>query len=351
MYEREETYGLGGKSRISFTLCAVNILFLPFLLAAADLVFTRFMCTFIGLFATFVNTFLKAKQEASDWPSGCVSDNDKMTYIDNYATHEGIHLDASSIKRNPGLRTVVKLILNSLWGKYGQRNNLLQSKICNHRQLLTAIYNENLDIHSVITCPANDNSFEVFFASKQHDVIEAKNTNIYIAAFTTSYARLKLYGLLHILQQRVMYYDTDSVIYIDDHSSAAQQIKLGDYLGDLTDELDGHQIQEFVSTGPKSYAYTCLPFRDPRDGFLKRKTVCKFKGVRKTLLNTRLINLKSMLQCIEDPTKKIDAENLQFKLNRHGQVLTRPQPKTFRMVYTKRWISDDGTYQTFPFGY
>jgi hypothetical protein len=39
-------------------------------------------------------------------------------------------------------------------------------------------------------------------------------TNIAIAAFTTAYARLKLYGVLDQLQERVLYYDTDSVIFV-----------------------------------------------------------------------------------------------------------------------------------------
>ena len=30
---------------------------------------------------------------------------------------------------------------------------------------------------------------------------------------------------------------------------------LGDYLGDLTDELDGDYITTFISGGPKNYAY------------------------------------------------------------------------------------------------
>lgn len=38
-------------------------------------------------------------------------------------------------------------------------------------------------------------------------------TNIFIAIFTTAHARLKLYSALETLQERVLYYDTDSVIY------------------------------------------------------------------------------------------------------------------------------------------
>ena len=37
--------------------------------------------------------------------------------------------------------------------------------------------------------------------------------NVFIAAFTTSLTRLKLYDALDFLGDRVLYYDTDSVIY------------------------------------------------------------------------------------------------------------------------------------------
>ena len=39
------------------------------------------------------------------------------------------------------------------------------------------------------------------------------NVNIFVACFTTSYTRLELYNALDILQQRVLYFDTDSIIY------------------------------------------------------------------------------------------------------------------------------------------
>lgn len=38
-------------------------------------------------------------------------------------------------------------------------------------------------------------------------------TNVFIAAFTTSHARLKLYDAMDALKERVLYYDTESVIY------------------------------------------------------------------------------------------------------------------------------------------
>ena len=80
-----------------------------------------------------------------------------------------------------------------------------------------------------------------------------KVDNIFSAVFTTAYARLKLYSELEKLQHRVFYYDTDSIIYVTRHGETP--LPMGVYLGDLTDELGGDTIEEFVSAGPKSYAY------------------------------------------------------------------------------------------------
>ena len=65
-----------------------------------------------GLFAQYVNTFLKFKQEASGWPEWCDNDEKKRKYIADYFQNEGIQLDWEAIKKNPGLRALAKLCLN-----------------------------------------------------------------------------------------------------------------------------------------------------------------------------------------------------------------------------------------------
>ena len=65
-----------------------------------------------GIFTEYVNTFLQIKQETSGWPEWCLTDQDKHTYIKNYFENEGIWLEEKNIKDNPGLRQLVKLILN-----------------------------------------------------------------------------------------------------------------------------------------------------------------------------------------------------------------------------------------------
>lgn len=77
-----------------------------------------------GLFAKYVNTFLKIKQEVSVFPSECVSDESKWGYIRDYKEKEGIDLEYDKITINPGLRSLAKLCLNSFWGKFGQRLSL-----------------------------------------------------------------------------------------------------------------------------------------------------------------------------------------------------------------------------------
>ena len=70
------------------------------------------------LFADYINTFLKIKQEASGYPKGVTTEEQKQRYIEEYFEREGIHLDPDKIEYNPGLRALAKLMLNSFWGKY-----------------------------------------------------------------------------------------------------------------------------------------------------------------------------------------------------------------------------------------
>ena len=99
----------------------------------------------------------------------------------------------------------------------------------------------------------NEEVVEVQYRSIEEFGTPNNKTNVVIAAFTTAYARLKLYDVLDILQERALYYDTDSAIYV--HKQGEPELPLGNYLGELTDELNGDYITSFVSGGPKNYAY------------------------------------------------------------------------------------------------
>ena len=42
--------------------------------------------------------------------------------------NQGIQLDPAKISYNPGLRILAKLMLNSFWGKFAQRSNLVKTE-------------------------------------------------------------------------------------------------------------------------------------------------------------------------------------------------------------------------------
>lgn len=105
------------------------------------------------------------------------------------------------------------------------------------------------------------------------DFVEAfSRTNTVIAAYTTAQTRLKLYSYLRRLDRRVLYCDTDSVVF----TTAAGQWEppLGDYLGDLTDETPKNSVTHFVTGGPKNYAFR-LAYPN-KEG---QTSICKVRGI------------------------------------------------------------------------
>ena len=82
-----------------------------------------------------------------------------------------------------------------------------------------------------------------------------RHTNEFIGSFVTAGARIHFYAYHDKLQERAIYTDTDSVIYIQ-NDDEAPLIECGDKLGSMTNELQpGEFIDEFVSGGPKNYSY------------------------------------------------------------------------------------------------
>ncbi|KAE9542740.1 hypothetical protein AGLY_002651 [Aphis glycines] len=164
----------------------------------------------------------------------------------------GIDLDIENIKENPGLRALAKICLNSFWGKFGQRPNQTKTEIISKPdRWYQVLLDSKLEIENIVFL--TDDLVEVSYKQINEYVGNEHNTNIYIAAFTTSNARLRLYNMLDNLGEKVVYYDTDSVFYIFDDV----EVKTGCMLGEWTDELGpGVHITDWVSTGPKSIAHT-----------------------------------------------------------------------------------------------
>lgn len=94
-----------------------------------------------GLFTDYVNMFLKLKQEASGFPEESKTEEQKRKYICQYKKKEGIQLEYEKIDKNPGLRCLAKLCLNSFGGKFGQRLSMRQSNFFHDSETDKFFYN------------------------------------------------------------------------------------------------------------------------------------------------------------------------------------------------------------------
>lgn len=276
------------------------------------------------LFKRYVDLFLKIKQEASGY------DGDIDAYVARYFQETGITLDPTQVRKNPGLRFIAKLCLNTLWGKFGQRCNFSQTvDTYNRADFENIVFSDQFEVESVELHTPTTRT--IMYKKKDAVVRPSRYTNIAIAAFTTAYARLRLYQVLEHLQERVLYCDTDSVIFYGDRT-----LEVGDFLGDLTDELEqGDTIMDFVATAPKSYAYRTL----------HGKEVCKVKGFSLNFRNQKFLNYESMKRALDEDSL-VMTQNLQFKISKDHSIVSQYPEKQFQVTATKRQRIE---YETIPF--
>jgi hypothetical protein len=120
------------------------------------------------------------------------------------------------------------------------------------------------------------------FADNEH-VLSLRHNNDVVFSFVTAGARIHLYSYLDRLQDKALYCDADSVIYIQPRDEPAL-VETGDNLGDMTSELKpGESTSEFVAAGPKNYAYKTGPG--------KGKTVCKVRRITLNYNALQLVNI------------------------------------------------------------
>jgi len=208
--------------------------------------------------------------------------------------------------------------------------------------LLTSPEHEITDI-----LPVNDDVIYVSWRLREEAVTSSPLTNVVIAAYTTALARLKLYSYLELLDKRVLYYDTDSCIYVSTGEPNEYEPHTGNFLGDMTDELEsyghGSYIESFVSGGPKFYAYVV---RTPEG---RTREICKVKGITLNYNNSLIVNFNSIRKLIMERERQEQEEteeeatgtalNLRFNAIRRTafhDIVTRSETKSCAPVLVKR---------------
>ncbi|XP_016841608.1 uncharacterized protein LOC107981175 [Nasonia vitripennis] len=150
-----------------------------------------------GLFVDYINTFFKLKQQASGYASDC---------------------------------------------KFGQRENMGVTEVINDQvKLIEILQLSDRALKNVL--PVNQETFYINWAYTDDNYKPSSVTNVSIAAYTTALDRLKLYSYLEKLCKRVLYYDTDSCIYINKNTPGEYKVPTRCFLGDRTDELESCGIK------------------------------------------------------------------------------------------------------------
>ncbi|CAB4008329.1 DNA polymerase [Paramuricea clavata] len=266
---------------------------------------------------------MKLKQESSGIPKNCLNKDGTVIktklqeYIDDYMKHKGVLLEGVKTCYNPGQRTVMKALLNSLWGKLAQNEDTtVVSFLDTMDKLLDLVNDRTVEVTSLDFI--SDNIARTTHR-KGSSLTPLPNRNVIIASFVTAYSRLELFKYLHKLGENVLYYDTDSVIFIEDRSNG-KCLEIGGYLGEMTDELiekntSKKWIEQFCSAGPKSYSYRTNEYMCYlEDGTEKKQTdeIVHVKGFTLKGDAKELLTFDSINECIKDKKKEIEITYREF---------------------------------------
>ena len=164
---------------------------------------------------------------------------------------KGLFCDETRCKRTKGKRqrlNFVSVPFGAGWATVRTRRKW--SKLVNRHLVETS---QGLQVFWVM----NDKCVEVAFDKIDEDA-DRGQIKIFIATFTTCWARLRLYHHLETVNLKSLYFDTDLVVTNGGPDNSRSY--LGNFLGDMTDELDPgdgmrDHIVEFVSCGPKNCEY------------------------------------------------------------------------------------------------
>ena len=192
---------------------------------------------------------------------------------------------------------------------------------------------------------------------KRDFVSTGNKTKAVVALFTTKWARLKLHQeVLDKLQERVYYCDTDSTIFQFD--SNGWNPPKGDYLGDLTSELQpGRHISEFVSSGAKNYS--CKLINSETDKHVVNITKdwglsVKMLSAKKVVNHDVMVDLvlsKEQLRANGLSGKKIYVPFFYISRNYGFNIHSHIVRKTYSLVFDKRVLKVNKGYKTYPYSY
>jgi hypothetical protein len=328
---------------------------------------------YTGLMKGYVEFFLKIKTCNSEIKTleecNILNERNKKIGLD-------MHINPKDTAYNPGMKTIAKLCLNSLWGKFGQRPDLDSVALYGERD-----YNKL--IKKIVDVKTNVKSFDLVGAGclelkcglNSDDEIEAGYISEITAIFTTANARMRLYDMLSWLDpSQLIYCDTDSVIFIYDEDNPLHKkpsndavdlpksIHFGKSLGSWENELGKDEwITEIVIGGAKSYSYkTNKKQKDGKgdiilnvEGEAVYKTVIRQKGISLDTANSDIFTFEAMCKMVlnDDEEHWLRSEDrFSFSVdNKTKDVITLYLSRSVKSTMKQK--RDLFGYNSYPFGY
>jgi len=130
-----------------------------------------------------------------------------------------------------------------MWEKLTEKNNRTQTRLISQpAELYRFLVTPGVEVQNVLF--AND---DVVSKSSQYSADERvpslRHTNEVIGAYLSAGARIHLYGFLDKLQEKAIYTDTDSVIFIQPgQGNKPTLIETGNNLGQMQSEFKKDEI-------------------------------------------------------------------------------------------------------------
>ncbi|KAK3929177.1 putative DNA polymerase [Frankliniella fusca] len=308
-----------------------------------------------GLLSAYVRRFMALKIQASGWPADCDTEEKKAQFVEDTLKHDGVVLDPTKMEKNPALRALSKLMLNSFRGKFGEKTLRPKTElIYDYAKLIALVTDPSKEVTGLL--PLGEECLQITWKPVEDSEVSLPTSSLLHAAYTTCHGRMQLYKhldvvteSLDVVKERALYHDTDSVAYIS--RPGESELPLGTHLGDLTDQIEedygpGSFITEFVAGGPKNYAYNV-----PVGGDVHNIKVCiKVRGISINTSCDDLVTFDNLKVMVMGSRDKITVPiPHQIALLPGWKIVTRPSTKNWQAVNTKRRRVD--VANTVPQGY
>ncbi|EGD83262.1 hypothetical protein PTSG_03892 [Salpingoeca rosetta] len=236
------------------------------------------------MFKEYIRFLYKMKEEASEPPA---NREEAEALADRVRRELDVELSVDKLmeSENSGLRGLAKLLLNSLFGKFGQRTltktewmslseyvDFLKTKVVRHP------YRYRLANRRIYGDPEHSNGdFNARVRVRYLDIEDDSTrlrTNVAIAAYITAIARNRLVQMMRALQQlgcALAYCDTDSLVFMDPNGRTFEQLnsalqtigsrcEIGSMLGQWKPEYEEgkHELLECAQIAAKTYSHKVL---------------------------------------------------------------------------------------------